>query len=80
MERQRAVSFYFSRQLGSSVSDGALELLQQMTSDMNRSRRESFPISPLLAERAEIVWQVKSWHRIFEIGSPRLIHGKIRTR
>jgi hypothetical protein len=62
------------------MSDGALELLQQMTSDMNRSRRQSFPMSQLLAERAEFVWQVTSWRKIFEIGSPRLIHGKIRTR
>jgi hypothetical protein len=62
------------------VSDRALELLQQMASDMNKSKRPSFPMSPLLNENAEIVLQATSWQKIFEVGSLHLIHGKTRMR
>jgi hypothetical protein len=51
-----------------------------MASDGNKLKRPSFPMSPLLNENAEIVWQVTSWQKTFEVGSLHLIHGKIRTR
>jgi hypothetical protein len=62
------------------MSDGALELLQKMASEMKKSKRRAFPMSLKLTEHAEIVWQVTSRHKRFEIGSLRLTHGKIRTR
>jgi hypothetical protein len=34
---------------------------------------------PLLTGITEIVWQVTSYSKMFEVGSLRLIHGKITT-
>ena len=44
---------------------------------MNKSKRQIFHKLVLLTGITEIVWQVKSYSKMFGVGSLRLIHGKI---
>ena len=43
---------------------------------MNKSKRQIFCKLALLTGITEIVWQVTSYSKMFEVGSHRLIHGK----
>ena len=44
---------------------------------MNKSKRQIFHKLVLLTGITEIVWQVKSYSKMFGVGSLHLIHGKI---
>ena len=56
----------------------ALEIIQEIASEMNKSKRQIFSSNlPLLTGITEIVWQVTSYRKMFEDGSLRLTHGKI---
>jgi hypothetical protein len=46
---------------------------------MNKLKRQLFPHVAISAGITEIVWQVTSCSKIFEIGSLPPIHGKITT-
>ena len=62
----------------SSVSDWPLETLHQLASDINKSKRQSYP-GVCIAGSAETVWQVTNCREIFDVGSLRLTHGNITT-
>jgi hypothetical protein len=48
-----------------------------MASEMNKSKRQIVLKLALLTGITEIVWQVTSYSAMFEVGSLRLIRGKI---
>jgi hypothetical protein len=50
-----------------------------MASAKNKSKRQLFVMSPLVAGITEILWQVTSYREIFNVGSLPPIHGKITT-
>jgi hypothetical protein len=53
-------------------------MIQQMASEMNKSKRQIFrKLAPLIGI-TEVVSQVTSYSKMFEIGSLHLILGKIR--
>ena len=51
--------------------------MQEITSEMNKLKRQIFRELALLTGVTDIVWQVTSFRTMFEVGSLRLIHGKI---
>jgi hypothetical protein len=69
----------YTQQRASFVSELTLEMIQQMASEMNKSKRQYFLKLSLLTRIAEILWQVISYNKMFEVGSLPLIHGKIKT-
>ena len=54
-------------------------VLDRMTSDMDKAKRELSPDISVATGNAEILWQVKSYWIIFKSGSPPLILGKTST-
>jgi hypothetical protein len=59
------------------MSDKALELLQQIASDLNRSKRQFVFCISTADKNTEILLQVTSYNKTFKIGSLPLTHGKI---
>ena len=52
--------------------------MHEMANEMNKSKRQIFREKLLLPiGTTEIVWQVTSYSRMFEVGSLHLIHGRI---
>ena len=54
-----------------------LEIIQELTSEMNKLKRKIFHEFALLTGITEVVLQATSHNRIFEVGSLHLTHGKI---
>ena len=52
-------------------------MIQEIASEMNKSKRQIFHKSTLLTKITEVIVQMTSYTIMFKDGSHRLIHGKI---
>ncbi len=74
---KNALGKFCGSQSSDCVSDWALEIMHELASEVNKSKRRLFLILPLLTGVANIVWQATRWSRIFDIGCHRLTLGRI---
>jgi hypothetical protein len=75
---QKALGLFFRREQATSP-DHILEMMQQLASDVNSSRRQFLFMLPPLTRNAESTRQVTSCDGTFEDGSHPRIHGKTTT-
>jgi hypothetical protein len=76
MFRTPSVSYVWSQQV-TSLSDCMLGIIQQIASDINKSKRPLFLIFAFADRKAESVWQEKNGNKTFEAGYLPLTRGKI---